>query len=138
MAEMELPASTPIPGPILAFLRAPRLATLSTIDRDGAPHQAVIWYAIDGDSMLINSRVGRRWPENLRRDPRLAIAVNDTERRYHWVGVKGRAEVVRSGPDAVADIVAMAHHYDGDPDAFAGQDRVTFRVIAESVFEYED
>lgn len=138
MAGMESPTSTPIPTPIRDFLDAPRLATLSTVDPDGAPHQAVVWYSLDGDSLLINSRAGRRWPENLRRDPRLAIAVNDTERRYHWVGVKGRAELIRSGPEAVEDIRAMARHYDGDPDAYLDQERVTFRVTPESVFEYDD
>jgi PPOX class probable F420-dependent enzyme len=134
---MEPPSSSPFSERILEFLRVPRLATLSTIDPDGAPHQAVIWYAIVDDGLLINSRMGRRWPSNLERDPRISLAVAETV-RFHWVGVKGRAELVRRGEDAVADIMDMARRYGGDPEVYRGQDRVTFRVVPERVFEYAD
>ena len=57
---------------IRAFLERPRFATLSTVNADGAPFSAVVWYALEGDRILFNSSNGRRWPANLRRDPRIA------------------------------------------------------------------
>ena len=63
------------------FLGRPGLyATIATIDADGSPRQAVIWYRVDGDEIVINSLVGRRWPANLLRDPRIAVAVHDGSR----------------------------------------------------------
>ena len=122
---------------IRAFLSAPRYATLATISADGTPHQAVIWYAVDGDDLLINSRRERHWPRNLLRNPELSLAVADAEQPNHWVGVKGRAELLRDGDAALADIQAMARRYsDGDGAQFAGQDRVTYRVTIETTFEY--
>ena len=63
-----------------AFLDEPRYAAIATIDPDGGPRQAVVWYLLDGDTIVINSLDGRRWPANLRRDPRISIAITDAER----------------------------------------------------------
>jgi PPOX class probable F420-dependent enzyme len=128
----------PIPDQIRTYLDAPRHAVLSTLAADGAPHQAPIWYTLEGDTILINSRRGRHWPRNLERDGRLSIAVVDRDEPDHWVGIKGRATFLRDGPRAVEDIQAMARRYGGSPDAFVGQDRVTFRVAIDSTFEYGD
>jgi PPOX class probable F420-dependent enzyme len=125
-----------LPPAIRTFLEAPRYATLSTIASDGSPHQAPIWYAVDGDSLLINSRRERHWPRNLLRQPRLSIAVIDFDDPQHWVGVKGRAQLVREGDAATADIQAMARRYGKNPQTYAGQDRVTYRVVVDSTFEY--
>lgn len=133
-ASPTLPA--PMPDNIRRYLDAPRVATISTIDADGAPHQAVVWYTLEGDDLLINSRRGRHWPRNLERDPRISIVVPDTAGGDHWVGIKGSASFLRDGEPAVADIQAMARRYGGQPRGFVGQDRVTFRVLIESTFEY--
>jgi PPOX class probable F420-dependent enzyme len=128
--------STPLPDPIRMFLEAARHATIATIGPDGAPHAAVVWYALDGDDLIINSRRGRHWPHNLARDPRIAVAVPDIAIPNHWVGVKGKAAFLHDGDAALADIQALARRYGGDPDAYVGQDRVTYRIVVESTFEY--
>jgi PPOX class probable F420-dependent enzyme len=129
-------ADPALPDAIRTFLEAPRYATLATFAADGPPHQAVIWYALDGDSLLINSRRERHWPRNLLRDGRLSLAVTDAERPTHWVGVKGTATLLHEGEAAVADIQAMARRYGKDPAQYAGQNRVTYRVTVQSTYEY--
>jgi PPOX class probable F420-dependent enzyme len=119
-----------------AFLAAPRFATIATIGADGAPHQAVVWYLVDGDDLIINSRPERHWPRNLAADPRIALAVYEIEQPEHWFGLKGRAELLREGHEAIADIQAMARHHGKDPETYAGQDRVSYRIRFDSVFEY--
>jgi PPOX class probable F420-dependent enzyme len=125
-----------LPDPIRAFLAEPRIATISTLNPDGSPHQAVVWYALDGDDLLINSRPHRHWPRNLARDGRISVAVPEAARPEHWVGVKGRAELLRDGPPATADIQALARRYGKDPEQYAGQERVTYRIAVLSTFEY--
>ena len=129
-------SSAPVSDPIRAFLAEPRVATISTINPDGSPHQAVVWYALDGGSLTINSRRERRWPQNLARDGRISVAVHEGTQRSHWVGVKGRAELIREGDEALADIQDLARRYGRDPEKYAGQDRVSFRIVVESTFEY--
>jgi len=129
-------ASVSLPDPIRAFLEVPRNATIATIGADGAPHAAVVWYAVDGNDLIINSRRERHWPRNLSRDSRIAVAVPDVDEPNHWVGVKGTAVFLRDGDPATADIQALARRYGGNPDAYVGQDRVTYRIVVESTFEY--
>jgi PPOX class probable F420-dependent enzyme len=123
-------------GEIRDFLSAPRFATIATLDPDGAPHQAVIWYDLEGDDLVVNSRVERHWPGNLDRDGRVSLAVYDLDEPYHFVGLKGRAEKVHEGPDATADIERLARRYGRDPARYRGQARVTYRVVVDAVFDY--
>ena len=61
------------------FLAAPgRHGVLATIEPDGSPLQAVVWYELEADdTILLNSLEGRRWPTNLLRDPRASFTVED-------------------------------------------------------------
>lgn len=101
----------PLPPAVRAFLDAPRFATVATIDLDGAPRQAVAWYRLSGDRLILNSRDGRRWPANLRRDPRVSVAVEDG---YDNVVLQGRVEIVDDQERAQADIAEMACRYHAD------------------------
>jgi PPOX class probable F420-dependent enzyme len=129
-------------GDALAFFDATprRYATLATINPDGTPHLAVIWYApLPDGSVLLNSKRGRRWPDNLLRDPRCSLAVEDGMR---WVAVRGEVTVAGDREQGVEDICALAHRYDrgDDPAAlerslatFRTQDRVSFHLRPRSV-----
>ena len=129
-------ATTTLTPEARAFLAAPRYATIATVGPDGAPHQAIVWYLLDGDDLIINSRPERHWPRNLAADPRISVAVYELEQPEHWFGLKGRAELLHEGADALADIGAMARRYGKDPEEYAGQNRVTYRIRIERVFEY--
>src|SRR5690242_7595104 len=71
-------AGSALASPALAprvreFLGATRFVTIATVGADGSPHQAVVWYRLDGDEIVINSAVGRRWPADLVRDGRIGL-----------------------------------------------------------------
>lgn len=135
-----------LPEPIRAFLDEQlRFATISTVDPDGRPRQAVIWYTVDGDEIVINSAIGRRWPSNLLRDPRIAFSVVDAEDGYRWVGMEGTTRSVTDQATAQADIARMARRYHADePDEaeqlirerFERQERISFRFRPESVHDH--
>ncbi len=116
--------------------------TLATVSADGSPFQAVIWYLVRGDTLVINSMVGRVWPTNLLRDPRVSLVVEDG---YDWVGVRGHAEAVTDQATAQADIAEMARRYLADePDeaerlireGFESQERISFVIHVERVTEH--
>ena len=136
-----------LPERVREFLDADRFATIATTDPDGGARQAVIWYRLDGDEIILNSRVGRRWPSNLVRDPRISVAVSDQADGYRWVGLTGRVTVVDDQPTAQADIAEMARRYHADEpdeadrlirDRFERQERVSFRVSIEAVHDHLD
>src|SRR5688500_3636295 len=105
------PTSTTLPEQVRAFLAATRFATIATVDPGGGPRQAVIWYRLDGDVIVLNSKVGRRWPSNLERDARISVAVHDQADGYRWVGVTGKVTIIEDQPTAQADIAEMARRY---------------------------
>ena len=134
-----------LPEPIRTFLDDLRFATISTVDPDGRPRQAVIWYTLEGDEIVINSAIGRRWPSNLLRDPRIAFSVVDAQDGYRWVGMEGTTRSITDQPTAQADIAAMARRYHADEpdeaeqlirDRFERQQRISFRFRPEAVHDH--
>jgi PPOX class probable F420-dependent enzyme len=143
----EPPPAVAFPDRIRAFLDDTRYATIATVDPDGGPRQAVVWYTVDGDEIVINSAVGRRWPTNLLRDPRISLAVYDAEDGERWAGVSGTVRPVTDWATAQADIAAMARRYPGEgPDEvertirerFERQERITFRISPSAIHDHLD
>jgi PPOX class probable F420-dependent enzyme len=142
-----MPGPPPLPDHVRAYLATPgRFLVLATIDPDGAPRQAVTWYRVDHDGRItINSADGRRWPANLRRDPRCALTIQDPADGYSFVALTGRvAEVVDQQAIAQADIAELARRYHRDDPAtaeativrFRTEHRVSFRVEILAVHDH--
>ena len=147
MGRMPTPdSSAQLTSPIREFLAEPRFAIIATLDEDGAPRQAAVWYGLEDDGrILLNSRAGRRWCSNLERDPGVSIAVIDSEDGYRWVGLTGEVEeVVTDVERSREDIVALAHRYhpEGPTESsialFRRQPRVTFLVRITGVHDHLD
>jgi PPOX class probable F420-dependent enzyme len=137
----------PAPDRVLAFLDDLHFATIATIDPDGTPRQAVIWYTVDGHELVINSAVGRRWPANLRRDPRISVSITDHRDGDRWIGFSGRVTVVDDQATAQADIAGMARRYHADDpqkaedlirERFERQTRISFRMPIVDVYDHLD
>jgi PPOX class probable F420-dependent enzyme len=136
-----------LPAGVREFLDAPRFVTVATIDPDGAPRQAVLWYRLEDDEIVLNSAVGRRWPANLERDPRIALSVTDSADGYRWVGLTGEATVIADQATAQADIAEMARRYHADDpeqaerlirNQFLRQQRISFRVSLLTVHDHRE
>jgi PPOX class probable F420-dependent enzyme len=130
-----------------AFLADKHFLTIATVDPDGSPRQAVIWYTVDGDELIVNSAVGRRWPANLVRDGRVSGAITDHRDGYRWIGLTGTATPVTDQPTAQADIAAMARYYHDDEPAeaealiasrFERQERISFRIRIDAIHDHLD
>jgi PPOX class probable F420-dependent enzyme len=122
--------------PVRAFLAAPRCAVLSTLGPDGAPRQIVIHYLLDDDHLRINGHRDRRWVANVRRDPRASLIVHDDDDYLHYVSIRGTAALLDEGDRAVAEAMRQAERYGEDPQSFAAQPRVSFRIDVERLSEY--
>lgn len=126
-----------------SFLERPLFASLATVDPDGAPRQAVIWFLLEDDGrIMINSLAGRRWPANLERDGRVALSMVADDDGYSWLGLTGRVdEIDRDLDRARDDIVALAYRYRDNPTptsiaSFRSQQRVTFRIAIDGIHDH--
>jgi PPOX class probable F420-dependent enzyme len=122
-----------------------RFASLATVNADHSPHQTVIWYIVEGDTIVLNGAEGRVWITNLQRDPRLSLSVEDG---YRWMSVRGTVDRVDRGAIAQADAAISARHYHAaEPlvaedlihGRFELQERVSFRLsLATSKLYYHE
>jgi len=120
------------------FLEAPRFAVVATINPDGSVLQAVVWYDLQGDTIVFNSRAGRRWPANLERDPRISFLVEDGQ---DYIEIRGEAGIDEDPVRGQRVILELARRYEPGRDpaaqaaAFAGQQRVTFELRPTRIYE---
>jgi hypothetical protein len=90
--------------------------------------------------LVVNSLVGRRWPANLRRDPRFSLLVEDG---LDYLAISGAAEEDPDAAHGQADIAEMARRYESPAEAarlieqrFTPQRRVSFRLRPQHVHEH--
>lgn len=95
---------------VRAFLEEPRFGVLATIGPDGAPQQTVMWYELQGDRVMMNTRRGRVKDRNLRRDARVSVCFEDG---YRYVTIAGACELVTDPERGWADIERLALRYHG-------------------------
>ena len=116
-------------------LKAPHLAYLATTNADGSPQVTPVWVDTDGEAVIMNTAVGRLKERNIRRDPRVMVAVNDPSNpNATQVLVKGRAELVHEGAKEVIDRLAKKYiGKDEYPWLQPGERRVTIRVVPDKV-----
>ena len=103
--------------------------SFTTLMPDGSPQTTPVWVDYRDGEVWINSAVGRQKDRNVRREPRVAIAIIDPDNPYRYVEVRGRVrEITQDGADAHID--AMAKKY-------LGQDRYPYRQPGEQRVIYK-
>ena len=115
-------------------LRYPVLAVRSA---DGAPTQSVMWFDLDPadpDTILMNTMVRRLKYRQLQADPRVSLLFEDG---LKWVAMRGTVELDASFEPALAHIQQLARRYKGDPERYAGQERVIIRMKVEKVIRHD-
>jgi hypothetical protein len=108
-------------------------ASLATLMPDGRPQVTPVWVDVDGDNVLINSAKGRQKDRNLRRDPRVALAIVDPDNPYRYLELRGRViEITEDGADAHIDKMAKKYlGVDKYPYRQPNETRVLYRIQPE-------
>ena len=87
-------------------------ASLGTLMPDGRPQVTPVWCDFDGEHVIFNSAKGRQKDRNVRRDPRVSLAIIDPENPYRYLEIRGTVvEITEDG--AAAHIDKMAKKYLG-------------------------
>ncbi len=120
-----------------AFLEAPRFAVLCTLNPDGSPQMTVVWYAIEGNELLMNTASNRQKARNLEHDTRVGITIEDG---YRYISIYGNAQLITDQETTLPDIQRLAIRYQGPDEGqrmfdteFSHEERVSIRVAIERV-----
>jgi PPOX class probable F420-dependent enzyme len=80
---------------VAAFLAEPGLIMdIATLDNDGWPAVCPIWYIHEEGKIWFTPRQHSEWLTNIRRDPRVALCIDEAALPYRKVIVQGPATVV--------------------------------------------
>jgi PPOX class probable F420-dependent enzyme len=99
---------------IIALLEKPSICYLATSMPSGSPQLTLTWVDTDGEHILINTVPTHQKVRNLRRDPRVAVALSDPADPSSYVQVRGKVVEFRS-EGAVEHIDVLSHKYTGKP-----------------------
>ena len=125
--------SFPFPENYLHLFQKKAFGAFSTLMLDGSPQTTPVWVDFQDGEIWINSAVGRQKDKNVRREPRVALAVMDPDNPYRYVEVRGRVrEITQDGADAHID--KMAKKYLGKdkyPFGQPGEQRVIYKIKIE-------
>lgn len=102
---------------------------------DGSPQVTPVWFDYDGQHILVNSAKGRVKDKNMRRDPRVSLAILDPENPYRYLQIRGRVvNITEKGASEYID--KLARKYLGQPKYPYGQPgevRVLYTIEPEQV-----
>ncbi|HSK90084.1 MAG TPA: PPOX class F420-dependent oxidoreductase [Euzebyales bacterium] len=105
----------PIPEAALRLLDSDVVATVITIDEDGAPQVTAAWVGIEEGEVVFATIPDQRKLRNLRRDPRIALSLPSTNVNAwglrEYLVVYGTARVTEGGAPEL--LQRLAHTYLG-------------------------
>jgi PPOX class probable F420-dependent enzyme len=117
------------------LLEEPSYGHLATLMPDGSPQVTVVWVDTRDGQVWVNTAEGRVKTRNVRRDPRVAISVQDAADPWRVAMVRGRAvELTHEGADEHIDFLAKKYlGVDRYPNRAPGEQRVIVKIQPEHV-----
>ena len=122
------------------FLGEANVAVLATVDGQGRPHAAPIWYLYEDGIFVISTGRGSQKHRNIERNPHVTLVADRRTLPYFAAMVSGRAEI--GPPLSDAKRLELATRYLGEEmgrayvaGAEAGSS-VTIRLRPEKVIEF--
>ena len=113
---------TKIPQSLKKVLEDKAYGHVVTFNAKGKPELTMVWVDVEGDELLINTAEGRRKPDNLRRDPRVIVSVQDRNNPQAYAVLHGKGRVTAEGADPHIDKLAKR---------FLGADKYPYRQPTE-------
>jgi PPOX class probable F420-dependent enzyme len=98
-----------------AFLTdQPRTAKLATVRADGRPHVAPIWIVLDDDGTVVfTTHAESLKGKSLRRDPRVALCVDDDRPPFSFVTIEGTVEISEDLEEMLPWAIRLGGRYMG-------------------------
>ena len=128
-----MPRST-FDDPVRELVKGRNFCHVATLNENGSIHATLVWVDLDGDTVVLTSARGRRWPTNVERTRRASLLVANAEDQYEYVWIDAALEEATE-EDGLDVINALSEKYDGRPypPLKPGEVRVTLRLAPERV-----
>ncbi len=127
-----------LPKQFLDLFDKKGFAHLATIMPDGRPQVTPVWCDRVNDLVRVNSARGRQKDKNMRRDPRVALSIQDPDNPYRYLEVRGHVvKITEEGADAHIDSLAKKYMgVDSYPYRTPSEVRVIYSIQPEHTTSY--
>jgi PPOX class probable F420-dependent enzyme len=102
-----------LPDSARALLESDALAHLVTLEPDGRPQVSLVWVGLDGDEIVCAHLPEHRKVRNIRRDPRVALSIEGTERNaiglLEYLVIHGQARITEGGAPELLQRLAYTY-----------------------------
>ena len=124
---------------IAKLFQGKNFVSFSTLMKDGSPHVAPVWVDIDGNTILINTAVGRMKEKNVKRDNRVALSIFDHQNPYDMVAIRGKViELTTDGADEHIDKLAKKYFgLDKYPYHSPDEKRIIVKIKPEKIYRMQ-
>ncbi len=95
------------------MLSQARTGKLATVRDDGRPHVVPVWFDLDGDSIIFTTWHSTVKARNIRRDPRVALCVDDETPPFSYLMVEGTATLSDDPDDLLRWATRIGGRYMG-------------------------
>jgi len=132
-------SQTMITPEIAKLFEGKNLVSFATLMKDGSPHVAPVWVDIDGNTILINTAIGRVKEKNVKKDKRVALSIFDHQNPYNMVSIRGKViDLTTEGADEHIDKLAKKYFgLDKYPYHSPDEKRVIVKIIPEKIFHMQ-
>jgi PPOX class probable F420-dependent enzyme len=92
----------------------PHTAKLATVRKNGQPHVAPVWVALDGEEIVFTTAADTLKGRSIRRDPRVALSFDDERPPFSFVVVEGVARTDTDLDELLRWATILGGRYMGD------------------------
>ncbi len=124
---------------IAKLFEGKNLVSFATLMKDGSPHVAPVWVDIEGNTILINTAVGRVKEKNVKRDKRVALSIFDHQNPLNMVSIRGKVvDITTEGADEHIDKLAKKYFgLDKYPYHSPDEKRLIVKIMPEKIFHMQ-
>ncbi|GAA3806187.1 PPOX class F420-dependent oxidoreductase [Sphaerisporangium flaviroseum] len=94
-------------------LEGTHTAKVGVTRADGRPHVTPVWFVLDGDDLVFTTSGSGQKAKSLRRDPRVAICVDEERPPYSFVMIDGTATLSEDLEELVKWATVLGGRYMG-------------------------
>ena len=111
-----------LPDSVRKLLEDKAYGHIITLNEKGQAQVTMVWMDVDGNEAVFNTADGRKKAQNLRRNPRITVSVQNRAEPQSYLVIHGTASITDTGADA---------HIDKLTKRFLGVDKYPYRQPGE-------
>jgi PPOX class probable F420-dependent enzyme len=101
------------------MLKGTKTLKIATVKKDGSPHVVPIWFDLDNEDIVFTTGGDSVKAKNMRRDPRVCLAIDDQTPPYAFAQVEGVANLSEDPKEMLYWATRIGGRYMGDDQAEA-------------------